>query len=474
MSASIPTPSKAALRLIFFLPMLLAQAWAADTAAPLGLSWQDAVQQLQQGSDQLAGARANVAYRQAQSEGVARLGGPIVSLYGAAYSYKASLDLNLDPLNQGLGNAIGLLPPGLAGLLPPLPPLPSDYTLERRNSNQTAILNAVWPIYMGGAADAARGLSKAQGDEAHAELSHIEEEALGQLAQRYFLTQLARRAAALREAVVQGVAEHDAALEKMLKVGVVSQLERLQARAALEDARHQARKARSDAEMAAVALARSVKLAGTPPTPSTPLALRSQPLAPLQEFIDQALAHHPGLAKVAAKRSQAEQAKAAGDALNKPQLFAFGQSNLSHNRDWVAGVGVRVNLWDSLDHEALSRSHAKQIEQVNAADAQARSDIALLVEKQWRSAERAREQFIGLAPQDELGLELLRLRQAGLRQGTSTALDLIDAELNLAKLRTERAQVAYEYVMALTGLLQASGQIHRLGEFLAQADLRVE
>lgn len=453
------------------LPLL----WASDVSdvSAEALSWPEAVHLVQRNSDQLAGARAAVAGAQARSEGIARAGGPIVSVYGAAYSYKASVDLNLDPLNHGLGNVISLLPPGLAGQLPPLPPLPSNVTLSHRNTNQAALVNAVWPIYLGGATDALRGMAAAQSAEAQAELSHTEEEALALLAQRYFQTQMARRAASLREAAAAGVAEHDAAVEKMLLAGVASKLERLQARAALQDAQHQARKARSDAELIAIALARTVKLDGMP-TPSTPLSLSSEPLPPLQDFITTALTLHPGLAKVAAKRAQAEQLKAGSKALERPQVFAFGQRSLTHNGDWLAGVGVRVNLWDSLDHDALDRSHLKQIAQVDAADAQARSDITLLVERQWRSAEQARSQYLSLAAQDELGLELLHLRRVGLKQGTSTALDLIDAELNLAKLRTERAQIAYEHVMALVGLLQASGQIESLGDYLARADLRIE
>ncbi len=458
-------------KLMLSLPLLWACSVSADPANLL--SWHDAAQRLHQNSDQLAGARALVAQRQAQAEGIAQAGGPIVSVYGAAYSYKASLDLDLDPLKQGLGNAVNMLPPGIAGLLPPLPPLPSNYTIERRNSSHTALVNAVWPIYLGGATDALRGVAAAQGAEAQADLQHSEEEALAVLAQRYFQTQMARRAAALREAAAAGVAEHDAAVEKMLKAGVASQLERLQARAALQDAQYQARKARSDAELVAAALARTVKLDAIP-TPSTPLAVSSTPLPPLQDFIGTALTLHPGLAKVAAKKAQAEQLKAGSKALNKPQVFAFGQRSLTHNGDWLAGIGVRVNLWDSLDHAALERSHQSLISQAEAADAQARNDIALLVERQWRSAEQTRHQYLSLAAQDELGLELLRLRRVGLKQGSSTALDLIDAELNLAKLRTERAQVAYEHVMALVGLLQACGQIESLGDYLARADLRLE
>ena len=457
--------------LLISLPLLWAGSVGAQTSA--SLTWDEAVHRLQQGSDQLAGARAAVAQRQAQAEGIARAGGPMVSAQGVAYTYRMSLDLDLDPLKQGLGNAINLLPPQVAGMLPALPPLPSNYTIERRNSSHSASVNAVWPIYLGGAPDALRGMVGAQGDEAQADLQHSEDEAVAVLAQRYFQTQMARRAAALRDAAAAGVAEHDLAAEKMLKAGVASQLERLQAKAALQDAQYQARKARSDADLVAMALARTLKFDGTP-APSTPLALSSQALPPLQDFINTALTLHPGLAKIAAKKAQAEYLKAGTKALNKPQVFAFGQRSLSHNGDWLAGVGVRFNLWDSIDHQAMERSHQSQIHQAEAAEAQARSDIALLVERQWRSAEQARSQYISLAAQDELGQELLRLRRAGLKQGTSTAIDLIDAELNLSKLRTERAQVAYEHVMALVGLLQACGQIQSLADYLARADLRLE
>ncbi|MDC6167609.1 TolC family protein [Paucibacter sp. XJ19-41] len=437
------------------------------------LSWDEALQRLRGGSDQLAAARAGLAHKQARAEGIAGLGGPSVSLTGAAYRYKASLDIDLDPLSQRLDQIVPQLPPLLGQVLPALPQLPHSYTLERSNSGSTASLSAVWPLYLGGATEAARGLAAAQTAEASADLQSSEHEAAAQLAQRYFLTQLARRAAALREAAAEGIAAHDAAAEKMLATGVLSRLERLQARAALEDARYQARKARSDADLAALALARSLKL-DAPPQPSTPLALSLRPLPPLQDFIIVALANHPGLAKVAAKKEQASELQRAGKALNKPQLFAFGQRSLTHNGDWVAGIGLRMNLWDSLDHGALDRSHASQIAQADATDAQARSDIALLVERQWRATENAREQYLSLQAQDELAHELLRLRLAGLRQGTSTTLDLIDAELNLAKQRTGRAQVAYDYVMALTGLLQACGQLDSLGDYLNQAALRIE
>ncbi len=92
----------------------------------------------------------------------------------------------------------------------------------------------------------------------------------------------------------------------MLAAGVISRVERLQASAAYEEARRNARKAENDAALAAVALARTVRADGGV-TPRTPLFLISTPIEPLGYFIDSALTRHPGLGKVAAKKSQAEQ-----------------------------------------------------------------------------------------------------------------------------------------------------------------------
>lgn len=60
---------------------------------------------------------------------------------------------------------------------------------------------------------------------------------------------------------------------------------------------------------------------------------------------------------------------------------------------------------------------------------------------------------------------------AGLKEGTSTSLDLIDAQLNLAKVQTERASAANNYVQALAALLESSGQTAAFEQYMARADI---
>jgi outer membrane protein TolC len=256
---------------------------------------------------------------------------------------------------------------------------------------------------------------------------------------------------------------------------VIARIERLQARAALEDARRQARKARDEAELAAAALARTVK-ASARVRPTSPLFVLTEPVEPLPHFVDAALAHHPGLAKINAKKGQAEQLHAAQEALRQPQVFAFGQRELKTGRsaDWVAGVGVRWTLFDPLDRKTLAESSLRSIDQAQSLYEQARSDIELLVEKRWMALEQARQAFWSQQPALEVADEVLRLRQVGLREGTSTTQELIDAQLNQAKVQTERAQAAYEYIKALAELLEASGQGDAFERYMARANTKVE
>jgi outer membrane protein TolC len=464
--------------LVSLLPLAVGGASAfaqARSDGAMALSFDAARARMVDRSDKLAAARAAVESKEQQSEGVKGLGGPVVSISGLAYAYNANLNLDLDPLNQKLGQIGSSLPPAFQGFISrvPIPQLPNSYTLNRHDTGANASISAVWPIYVGGATDAVRGFVSAQTREAQADAEQAGHEVDTLLVQRYFGAQLAQRAATLRAQAERTIAQHDSAAQKMLAAGVISRVERLQASAAYEEARRNARKAEDDAALAAVALARTVRADGSV-APQTPLFLISTPVEPLGYFIDSALTRHPGLGKVAAKKSQAEQLHEGEEALRRPQVIAFGTRELkSGNADWVAGVGVRWTLYDAIDRNALSASSLKKVEQAERTDAQARSDISLLVERNWRALENARRQYLEMKASVELAQEVVKLRTAGLREGTSTTLDLIDAETNQAKVLTERAQAANDYVQALAQLLESAGLSDKFSEYIARADVRV-
>ena len=464
-----PTPALAA-------SLLLGCALAATAAdltpgatatTPLTLDYLGALDRAQQQSPKLAAARAAADGRALQAEALRGLGGPSVSVGAAVARYR--LGTSIDP-GALLPSSSGLLgnSPLAAGLASAASRLPSA-EVEQSGTRSGASVSAVWPLYTGGAIQGAQGLAAARRQEAEADWLAAGDDLDALLTERYFSAQLAAIAAGLRAQAARTAGEHDHAAARMLQEGVIARVDRLQASTALRDAQRQASAAQSDAELAAVALARTVG-AGQPVRPSTPLFVLTQPVEPLAHFFDLAMAHHPGLAKVAAKRTQAEQLHAAQQGLRGPQVLALASSQLRDRPNWAAGVAVSWTLWSSIDRDQLSRATLKDIEQADLTDAQARSDIQLLVERQWRAVDNARRQFMAFDAHLAEGDELLRLRRAGLREGTSTALALIDAETRQAQRRTERAQIAYQYTQALAGLLHASGQPRDITRYLARPD----
>lgn len=438
------------------------------------LSFSEAQTALMERSDQLAAANMAVESARLRRQGTEGLGGPSVAVSGAAYRYSVNADIDLDPARRMLNGTLGMLPPALAQALPGPIQLPSNLSLQREKSNAFGQLSLIWPLYMGGVSDAVRSGLDGATDEALADAQSSRESLHSLLVQRYFGAQLAERAAQLRMRALDAVRRHDAAAQSMLQVGVIAKVERLQAQAALADAQQQASKARDDAQLAVTALARTVK-AQAQVLPTSPLFVSSRPLAPLEEFVSAAQRLHPGLDKVQARQRQAESLHDAQEALRKPQVLAFGLHELatSGKPNWIAGVAVRWTLWDSMDRDALAASSQRKIAQAESMQAQVRSDIALLVEKNWLGVEQARRQYLAQQAQEDLAREMLRLREAGLKEGTSTVLDLIDAQTNLAKVQTQRAESANLYVQALAALLESSGQSDAFARYMAQADIQI-
>ena len=438
------------------------------------LSFTQALQSMQSQSPQLAAGRRAVESAQLRREGMQGMGGPSVAVTGMAYRYSANVDINLDPARNALGQALGQLPPDILGVVGQLPQIPSNYQLQRQASTASASVSAIWPVYVGGMSDAVREGLDGMAQEAQADAALTGDQLQGTLVQRYFTAQLAQRAAILRRRALEGVRAHDAAAQRMLQAGVIAQVERLQASAALADAQQQAQKAEGDARLALRALGRTVQATGEV-LPSTPLFVNAQPLPTVETFQAKAMQSHPGLDKVAAKRTQAQALHDASEALRKPQVLAFGmrEVNTTGKPNWVAGMAVRWTLWDSVDRDKLAAAGQRSVEQAELTDAQLRSDIALLVEKNWLAVDQARVRYVQGQAQEDLARELLRLRTAGLKEGTSTSLDLIDAQLNLAKIQTERASAANDYVQALAALLESAGQADDFEQYLARADIMI-
>ena len=460
---------------------------AVDNSYPLEvssfLSLEQAQNILLQVSPKLAANEAAIAASQYQTDALKTIDNPLVFARVSASAYHVEEDIDLSSLKNGIVNEINN---SVDEVIPPIPPttdlpnfgelvgerLPESYDFNRSGSTTGAGIGVVWPIYTAGRTTALTGASDARTQEAVADSLLDKNELYNTLIERYFKAQLAIIAAYLREDAYDTLQQTDHMAERLFEEGFISRVDRLEAQSALADAKSESVNANNDARLAMIALQRLLRT-DYRIKPTTPLFVSSRPLPDVSYFQDLALANHPGLQKVAAKRAQAQQLHALSDTGYKPTVMLYGYGQVEKDPSWVAGISATWKLWGGLDKTASLASSNAQIRQADLSEIEVSDNLLLLVEKNWHDINNAQSRYQALQSNVDLAAEVLRLRQLGLQEGVNTTVDVVQAQTQSLKARTEQAQAANSYVQALAALMQSCGTPLAFNTYLNAADIRL-
>lgn len=444
------------LGLIFFISI---NTQLASQSQALELSFEQAQQRLWEVSDAIAGSHSQIENKRQLAQAASSLSYPELSIDVRQMRFKKHLELplgSLAPVAQAYG--IG-------------DPLEFKETEWRFRP----IVTAVMPIWTGGQVGAAQAAAQASVTEADAVLKRTQQDELQQLVQAYFGQQFAEHVLIVRLDVRDGLQAHFQRAEKLEKEGFATRAQLLQAKVALDNAERELRQAVNDVRGAQAALAGMLRSSERINT-STPLFIINTPLEPVENFIEQAQLQHPGLLQIRALGESAKQKVIAEQANWKPRLYAFGQYDLYPDDayltdpNWAFGVGVSYTLFSNKDR---SRQVSAARSQQAQADYQYRDTLIKLeigVEQSWLQVDSARQQFELLASSRTSAEENLRLQTLSFQEGQATSLDVIDARLQLGKVRIEQAQAAWQFDLALMQLLTVSGQAERFNDYVKNAE----
>lgn len=438
------------------------------------LSYEQARLRLRQQSDAIKAADFHVDSSRDKRQSLNRLNYPTLSLHTGLMSYGLERKLDIEPLQQAIGQVIS----GADQVLP------DSIDLDFNAVNPVASLSSNWYIYTGGRRNASRRLADANIEQSKAEREHMIEQQEKRLATLYFGHLLAKRVLAIREDVLKGVKWHLHQAERFEAKGVLSSVERLHAQVAYDEARRNLEQARADYGISDAAL-RHLLRSEHAIRPSTRLFVLTQALAPMSDFIHAGLDKHNQLALIRSQLRQAEEVKVIEQARWKPSLVAYGTYNLTQDDaeftdplpllepDWVVGINLTYPLFDRQNRRRLVSAAEGQVQRLKALEKELENGLVMLIEKSYRSLNRAREQFIVLESNIELAVETRHLRERLFEEGLGTSLDVVDARLSAARAETERAAAAYGFVVSLVDLLASSAQLEDFDKFLARADVRL-
>ncbi|TDM51331.1 TolC family protein [Aliivibrio fischeri] len=410
----------------------------------------------------IAAERMNVQRQESLASGTSDLNLPSITL-SANYTY---LDDDVTVSAEQVWNSTNASIPFL------LPNLTS--TLSERDIF-TSSIRAIWPIFTGGRISAAESAAEGKTAEARSQLLMKQQASYEDLAKYYFSTVLAKEVVNTYSEVEQGLAKHRDNAIKLQQQGQIAKVERLQADASYDKAKVDLRKAQQDYDIANAALVSMLQTTETI-TPETQLFINKS-LPQLNAFVDSTLDTYPGLALLDAKELQAESLVKAEKGRYYPDVYLYGNYNLYEGDslsaeitpDWLVGVGVNVPLLDNKGRSDKVVAAHSAIQQVKYLKTQAKQDLALLVEKTYREALQAIDEYNGLASSLELAKENIQLREKAFKQGLSTSLDVVDAELYLASIKTQRSLASFNYVISLVKLLALSNQTDTFVQYQLQA-----
>ncbi|WP_261904000.1 TolC family protein [Vibrio fortis] len=447
--------------------LLISCASSASFAAPL--SFPDAWDLLQQNNNSLAAQQANVERYQHLHNATSSLNLPSVTL-GANYTH---LDSDVTINGEQFADSLSGVNPTVSAILRPLIGGVTSTITEQDIFSSS--IRAVWPIFTGGRITAAQTAAEGQSEEAQSQFLMEKQARYEDLTKYYFSVILAQDVVQTRLAVEAGLTQHRDFAIKLEEQGQIARVERLQADASLDKATVERTKAQNDLKIAQLALTQILGLSETV-EPSEALFINNN-LPNMDTFVDQTLTTYPGLSILDAKEKQASSLIKAEKGKYYPEVYLYGDYSLYEDDslasemkpDWLVGIGVNVPLVDTSGRSDKVAAAHSAVSQVQYLKSQAKQDLTVLVQKTYLEAQQSVEEVQGLNSSLSLAQENLSLRKKAFNQGLSTSLEVVDAELYLASIKTQRSVARFQYLVSLNKLLALSSEMNAFPSYSTSA-----
>ncbi|PTP32359.1 TolC family protein [Vibrio splendidus] len=458
--------TKPKFRYLAIASMLLGTMTSPGYAAPLTFS--EAWQILQENNNSLAAQQANVERYQHLQNSTSSLNLPSITL-GANYTH---LDSDVTINGEQFGDSLSGVNPAFAPLLGQLGGITSTITEQDIFSSS---IRAVWPIFTGGRITAAQNAAEGKSEEAQSQLLMERQARYEDLSKYYFSVILAEDVVKTRQAVEAGLTQHRDFAIKLELQGQIARVERLQADASLDKAVVERTKAQNDLKIAQLALTQILGQSQSV-EPSEQLFINKN-LPHMDVFIDQTLMTYPGLKILDAKEKQASSLIKAEKGKYYPEVYLYGDYSLYEDDslasemkpDWLVGIGVNVPLLDTSGRSDKVAAAHSAVSQVQFLQSQAKQDLTVLVQKTYLEANQAIEEVQGLNSSLALAQENLLLRKKAFTQGLSNSLEVVDAELYLASIKTQQSAARFKYLISLNKLLALTSEMNAYSSYLTSS-----
>ncbi len=355
----------------------------------------------------------------------------------------------------------------------PNPAILGDWSAVLQEQNFASVdVNVFYPIFTGGKINAGIKAAKVQTSIKDKEIEKENNAMMSTLVQRYFQLQLAQQAVKVRQTALEATEAHFYNASKLEANGMIANVEKMQAEAAVSDAKRHLMAAQKDADLAKTALSGLLGGYTVGDSLSTKLFV-SIKIKDLNYYTQKAVSDYPDIAKLELQEELARQNVKATWSGYLPTIALFGGKHLytknmplEDDLDWFAGIGLNYTLFSGMKrHQKLKEAKATK-ESVRLFREQAEQDIATLVKRYYQEMEKQREIANALDKDLAFAQELLRVRQKAFAEGFAKSTDVVDATLYVSSIQLKQLKALCDYDMYLAQLLELCGESHAYSEYI--------
>lgn len=457
------------MRKLFFIVVLTLLAFGA-TAQQGGrpISFDQALDMTLNDNPQVSANKHQIRAAQMERKAAIGLRFPQIGVTGAYMYMQDDIGINMNGLRDGLKGPVEGIWGAIEGMglpieLPDIAPLfKQNWGIELLKRDLGMIAGTVTvPIYMGGKINAANRAARINEKSARQESTETENALVSELVERYFGLSLANSVVEIRRQVVSATERHLHDAIKLEENGMIARSERLYMEVKLSEAERELIAAQLNAETIQSALQNTLNSEERYEPISAMFILPR--IEPKNYYKSEALERNPLLKQVGLKRELAEQDVVLKRSEFLPKLTAIGSYNVYNYHvpkimpDWVVGAGISINIFNGLNKEFKLSAAKNTVRRVESLEHKANNDILILVDKLYAEIQNYADRVPSINKSLEFAEEYLRVKNAAFREGAASAVDVIDAELNLASTRIEKLETAYRYDLMLAKLLEAAG-----------------
>ena len=412
------------------------------------MSIQESWQRVESTNDGVKASTSDVTRAELQKSSAESMYLPSVTLTGS-YTH-LSEPVNIDTSDVSVA---------LASLPIPLP-FPSEIDLTEQEVF-LADLHLLWPLYVGGKIDAAQDIYAAKIDEQKALKEMKKDTEFLKLVKYYYGVVVSESLYKTRLEAQKALSIHYENAKKLKEQGQIAKIELLNARVKLDSANIDLSKAKHKLEIASSALFSLTKEITKP----TSKLFVNEEMQEEEYYKRQTQENYAGLRVLDAKASQSASLIEIKESAYKPEVVAFGNLNLYKDDSaimstlptWFAGVMVKIDLLQRKDRSEEIQAAQLLNDKVKYLKLEALDGLALLVEKTYKEMLSDAEEFNALSSSLSLAKENYRLREVAFKEGLSTSVELVDAQMFLLGAKTKRLNAAYNFVQKVSQLSVLSG-----------------